>query len=127
MAEMPPMKVRVELSFDGASVAMAKVLGDIGEERVRQDERWGAQNHPDGTGPGLLMPVGGITADLYREAMRDRCDLMHQVAAGTWEHILTEEYAEAMAEDDVARLRKELIQLAAVAVAWVEHIDRRTA
>jgi malonyl CoA-acyl carrier protein transacylase len=45
----------------------------------------------------------------------------------TWEHILTEEHYEAMAEEDPTRLREELIQVAAVAVAWVEAIDRRHA
>jgi hypothetical protein len=34
--------------------------------------------------------------------------------------------AEALAEDDPTLLRAELIQVAAVAVAWVEAIDRRT-
>ncbi len=43
----------------------------------------------------------------------------------TWAHILTEEFYEAMAEEDQARLRAELIQVAAVAVAWIEQIDRR--
>ena len=125
MAEMPPMNVRVQISVDGASVALARVLGDITEERVRQEQKWGQQNHPDGTGPNLLIPIGGVTADLYRESMRDRCDLLHHAGGGTWEQILTEEYAEALAESDPARLRKELIQTAAVVVAWIEHIDRR--
>ena len=36
-----------------------------------------------------------------------------------------EEVAEAFAEADVRRLRAELVQCAAVAVKWVEAIDRR--
>lgn len=102
-------------------------LAEVALEREAQDRKWGEQNHPDGTGPNLLMPNGGITADLYREAMRDRCDQMHRFGAGTWEHILTEEYAEALAESDPDKLRTELLQLAAVAVAWAECIDRRQA
>lgn len=103
------------------------VVNEILRERRAQDQKWGQQNHPDGTGSHLLMPSGGITADLFREAMRDRCDQMHRYGAGTWEQILTEEYAEALAEGDQAALRKELIQVAAVAAAWVECIDRRQA
>ncbi|GGO64207.1 NUDIX hydrolase [Nonomuraea cavernae] len=49
------------------------------------------------------------------------------VAAGrlTWRHILHEEVLEAFAEDEAARLREELIQVAAVAVKWAQALDRR--
>jgi hypothetical protein len=43
----------------------------------------------------------------------------------TWTHILEEEVCEALAETDQERLREELVQVAAVACAWVECIDRR--
>jgi len=43
----------------------------------------------------------------------------------TWEMILLEEVWEALAETDPVKLRAELIQVAAVAVAWVEDIDSR--
>jgi hypothetical protein len=42
----------------------------------------------------------------------------------TWAHILTEEFYEALAEADPEKLREELVQVAAVAVAWVECLDR---
>lgn len=45
----------------------------------------------------------------------------------TWRQIHLEELAEAFAESDLGRLRAELIQGAAVAVAWVESIDRQMA
>ena len=51
-----------------------------------------------------------------------RC--MAQIGQCTWLHILREEVFEAFAEDDPAKLRAELIQVAAVAVQWVEAIDR---
>lgn len=41
--------------------------------------------------------------------------------------MLLEEVAEAFAESDDARLRAELVQVAAVAQAWIESIDRRSA
>ncbi len=40
-------------------------------------------------------------------------------------HILLEEVHEALAEDDPTRLRAELLQVAAVAVCWVEAIEQR--
>ncbi len=42
-----------------------------------------------------------------------------------WKTILLEEVAEAFAENDPATLRRELVQVAAVAAAWIEAIDRR--
>lgn len=54
-------------------------------------------------------------------------DLTNQAAEEgnvTYRDILLEEVFEAMAEEDAAKLRVELVQTAAVAVAWVEKIDR---
>lgn len=85
-----------------------RVSSEVTEERIRQDKKWGEQNHND----------------------------------SRWSHILGEEYGEAMEGVNVLtfdpdtvmwdertstinHLREELIQVAAVAVAWVECIDRR--
>lgn len=94
-----------------------RVLAEVGAERGRQNDLWGEQNHPDGTGL--------EDATLLADAARERCDDAFAGGHGTWNYILTEEFMEARAEVDPARLRKELIQTAAVAVAWVESIDRR--
>lgn len=75
------------------------VLIDVLRERVRQDEKWGEQNHDD-----------------YR-----------------WLAVATEEVgeaAQAMLHDEfggahAGTLRDELVQTAAVIVAWIECIDRR--
>ena len=71
------------------------VIADILKERVRQDKKWGANR---------------VLPDF------------------TWNAILTEEVGEAakeVLEVDVKKLRVELIQVAAVAVAWIESLDRR--
>jgi hypothetical protein len=93
------------------------VLGEIAGERARQDAKWGPQSHPDGTG----RPGDRAWADV----MRDQCDHEHRSGLGTWRTILAEEVFEAFAEADLAKLREELVQVAAVAAAWVEAIDRR--
>ncbi|MEU5939389.1 hypothetical protein ABZ807_09380 [Micromonospora sp. NPDC047548] len=93
------------------------VLEEIRAERQRQDAKWGEQNHPDGTGG----PVMRREAD----EMRARCQFLAGLGAVDWRAILLEEAYEAMAEDDPVKLRAELLQVAAVAVAWVEAIDRR--
>ena len=95
------------------------VLGQVGTERAAQDAKWGPQNHPDGT--------GGRDARDACDAARMLCDLRHREGRGTWSDILREEVCEAFAESDPRKLRAELVQVAAVAVAWVEAIDRRKA
>lgn len=75
-----------------------QVFAAISEERDRQDAKWGVQDHSD---------------------LR-------------WLAILVEELGEAAAEVitkpgySERRLKWELVQVAAVAIAWVESIDRRT-
>ena len=95
------------------------VFGEIFVERERQDRKWGEQNHPDGSG----QYPETIDADVAKMACQDAADGGYL----TWVHILREEVAEAFAETDPVRLRAELLQVAAVAVAWIEAIDRREA
>jgi hypothetical protein len=93
-----------------------RVLGEVEQERARQDLKWGEQNHPNGT---------GADYEELADAARAQCDSAARLGAVTWRHILLEEVCEASAEEDDDNLREELIQVAAVCVAWVEAIDRR--
>lgn len=95
------------------------VLGEVAAERKRQNEKWGEQNHLDGTGQ------DGFKYEAV--AAIDRCEGAFRDARGTWRHILEEEFFEARAAENAETLRQELIQVAAVAVSWVEAIDRRSA
>lgn len=97
----------------------AGVLAEVQAERARQDERWGPQNHPDGTG----YPFSRAAADIARS----NCQAAAEAGEVTWRLISNEEHAEAMAESDPVKLRAELIQDAAVKVAWIAAIDRRLA
>lgn len=75
-------------------MAILSILAQITEERERQDNKWGEQNHSD----------------------------------GDWSLIFNEEYGEAAKarlEEDYRQFRKELVESAAVLVAWIEAIDRR--
>lgn len=97
---------------------LSPVEGAVRREREAQDAKWGEQNHPDGTGLTLL--------DLERaEVARERCKEAAAEGRLTWRDILLEEVAEALAEADPELLRAELVQVAAVAHAWVEALDRR--
>ncbi|MGI5169162.1 hypothetical protein ACQEU3_32915 [Spirillospora sp. CA-253888] len=100
----------------GASDGLSEVLSDIAAERAAQDRLWGVQELPDGSGPAYAARA--------EEAKRD-CAVAWKKGELTWRHVLTEEFYEALAEDDPDRLRAELIQTAAVAVKWVQSLDRR--
>lgn len=95
----------------------APILAEIQAERERQDDRWGEQNHPDGTGMHFLK--GGA------DNARRECQAAFDAGRGTWRHVLYEEVYEALAEKEPAALRAELVQVAAVAAAWIAAIDRR--
>lgn len=94
------------------------VLDEVFAERVRQHDRWGQQDLPDGEGS---PQVDQHTLLLIRAANASA------VADGTltWDLVLLEEVAEALVETDPVKRRAELIQVAAVAASWVEALDRR--
>ncbi|GAA3852046.1 hypothetical protein GCM10023084_02800 [Streptomyces lacrimifluminis] len=101
------------------SVVTDRVLSEVLAERIRQDDRFGEQNHPDGT--------GGVQSRQLRDEAQKTCQAAAERGIVTWLHIADEEHCEALAESDPVRLRAELVQGAAVYVAWIEAIDRRTA
>jgi hypothetical protein len=95
----------------------AAVLAEVQAERERQDAQWGEQNHPDGT--------GGVQSRVLRDEAQQTCQAAAERGTVTWLHIADEEHCEALAESDPVRLRAELVQCAAVYVAWIAAIDRR--
>lgn len=116
------------------------VLDEVAAERERQNAKWGEQNHPNGTGP-QATPLRGILFDgpvipengckKYALGLsylaKGSTDAAAAAGAVTFADILLEEVFEALAEEDPAKLRTELIQVAAVATQWVESIDRAEA
>ena len=107
-------------------MSQGSILAEVAVERGRQERRFGVQNWPDGTGPAVHDPITGLTHGTMATAYRRRCDQRTTLGHLTYRDILQEEVHEALAETDKRRLRAELVQVAAVAVAWVEKIDRET-
>lgn len=95
------------------------IFGEINAERFRQIAKFGKQHREDGTGG----PVMRSEADRMRAA----CDYLARNGGADWRAVLLEEVYEAVAEEDPAKLRAELVQAAAVCTAWIEDIDSRTA
>lgn len=77
------------------------ILNSIVDERVRQDEKWGEQNHSHAFWTAIL-------GEEFGEACQEVCRL-HDIP----------DYS------DTTQLKKELIQVAAVAVAWLEAMERK--
>ena len=80
-----------------------KILAEIQDERSRQDAKWGVQNSHDFEWVSILAEEFGEAAQQANEA-----------------NFTTGRY-----RGDFSNLRYELVQVAAVAVAWIECIDRR--
>ncbi len=101
------------------------ILEEVMLERLNQLAKWGVQNHPD-----LKPEDPGIAFRAQRAILaKEHCE--RHVKAGTlsWHSILKEELAEAVEQaafQNREELRKELIQCAAVCVAWIEDLDRRS-
>lgn len=97
-------------------VQTASVLDEVFREREKQDEKWGTQNH---TIPEYLMILGEEVGEANKEALdvyfrNKKIDEMtvSDIEQGIPQKCKYENY------------RKELIQIAAVAVAMVECFDR---
>ncbi len=100
-----------------ADTTLVDVLAEVAARRENLDHKWRAlRNEQDGTGEHMVK-----MARLAREG----CDEAFNTGRGSWCHVLAEDFAWAMAQAGHGGLRSELINVAAVAVAWIEDLDRR--
>lgn len=114
--------------------AMERALDLVALERHRQYLKWGVQNPP-----GVLPEITGPkdAAEFYEipEAWLAKRRTNQGIANDdyTWADILIEEVSEAVEAAAIyqlgvtangkAELRKELVQVAAVAVQWIEMLE----
>lgn len=96
------------------------ILEEIQEERKRQDDKWGEQNH-------TFTDFSPTTATAVANASRHYCDEQFRNGTGSWQYIIEEELYESLEQaalGNVKEFREELIQTAAVVVAMIECLDR---
>lgn len=108
----------------------AGALMEVSVERGAQDLKWGAQNHPDVAYDAPIEAVAYLLGIPTADTARDNCEATFKAGRPSWSHVLVEEVCEAIeagCESDPTHLREELVQCAAVCVAWIEAIDRRAA
>ena len=86
---------------------------DVVAERQQQTLEHGINKLPDGTQPDLWPILDQIRALV--EAKTERGE-------HTFVEVLAEEFLEVITEADPDRLDRELIQLTAVCVAWLERL-----
>lgn len=113
------------------------IAAEVVNEVTRSIAKHGEQRHlPMGTGPSTrplrtrptiadlnpYLPADGLA---YRATLDTKAHSQNEGGDGTitWWHILREEVFEAAAEDDTAKLRAELVQVAAVALKMIDAID----
>ena len=125
-----------------ASAAMRSALDAVIAERQRQDAKWGVQNHPmvpadvriNARAHNVMPEIFACYALGVQNALlaRDECNREHRAGRGTYTHILVEEVAEfveacVLHGDASDEARAEMVQVAAVALAMLEAIDRKRA
>jgi NTP pyrophosphatase (non-canonical NTP hydrolase) len=105
------------------------VLNAVAQERVRQNELWGEQNHP-------MLDVPFCTGDSWAayQALKESfctkevleaCRKLNDSGRTSWFSILLEEVLEAFEEIDLKKQREEMVQVAAVCVQIIEYLDRQ--
>lgn len=94
----------------------AKIADEMVSERWAQILKWGQQRHPDRAYSRARYYL--TTATILKEFN----DNNEQPG---WDSILLEKIYEALAEEDPAKLREELVQSMAVIAAWIEDVDTR--
>lgn len=106
---------------------MTRVLKDIQEERARQLTKWGIQHRPQLITVPLKDYHHRKAEELLAKAL---CDFAERqgvqpghTGGASWEHIINEELAEACLAQSKDERRAELVQCAAVIVAWIEDLD----
>lgn len=125
-------------------------------ERIAQHRKWGEQNHPNAADLETVREFTGSRASPDADAAaitvlrsygipsaneaRDMCEGAAKGGHVTWLHILLEEVCEAAQvaafadfndhrdgrREQLEELRVELLQVAAVAVAWAEAVARQS-
>lgn len=99
----------------------------VDQEIRRQDEKWG----PDRTHPDLHIDSGlddGSWFHIWKDSSEYKRTTENRAKDGTisWADILVEEVAEALDEPDPQKRIDELVQVAAVALQWVNDLIIRS-
>jgi len=108
-----------ELHFQRVISIQREIEDLIAKERLRQNMKWGEQNHNDYYWMSILLEeVGEASRELIENAVYAYPPVCVSSFPDRVNHIITQNIK-------TDRLEKELVQVAAVAVAWLEAIKCR--
>lgn len=101
---------------------IVSILSAITAERAKQLKRWGVQELPDRVenNDDYTPEEADERARSYKTAATAKPSLV------SWQAVLLEEVYEALAETEPDKIIAELIQVAAVAVSWIENLAPRS-
>lgn len=95
-----------------------RITADVFREIERAEKKHPrTENMPDGTRNGGMNLV-------QRTQATNSCDRATREGRVTFAQVLEEEFWEAICEEDKAKLRAELVQVAAVTIRWLAKLDR---
>jgi len=110
---------------------MSVISLEVQDERCKQLEKWGVQDHPSVFSDAGFCNVGFDNmhmCEAYGLPSEDEAKFQCQTAEDkkelTWAHIAVEEMSEAVNAKTPKLMREELVQLAAVVESWIDSIDR---
>lgn len=109
-------------SIELTPVVVGYTADEVVAEMRRQVAKWGQQNHVSFSPDGVMTKY-----DWWAAKAKAYCDKKAVGGTVSWLDIFLEEVFEAAEEaekGDRAKLRMELVQVAAVATSWIESIDR---
>jgi hypothetical protein len=95
---------------------LSSIFTEILQERKKQDEKWGEQNHE-------MLRCEHVA--VIKESLKHFRFLNDHTQKYDWYTIIQEEIAEAFSETDPEKQRAEMIQVTAVAMQIIEYLDRR--
>lgn len=129
-----PETVRAERHESFPDDHYEQLLTETREELLRAWLKFGQQDRPSFSAPLLTLASEGSCWEPEQrnrfygvpteEAAKRACDERFAKGEGTWADIFVEEMAEAFGAARQNEIRMELIQTAAMALAWVATIDR---
>lgn len=113
------------------------ILREVSAERDQQIAKWGDQRLRNFRSGAFRDPEAPSVRTGTRRAMlglaatteefRTRCEVAEKSGILSFADVLMEEVSEAMDAENEVELRAELIQVAAVAVKWIEALDKQSA
>lgn len=96
-----------------------EIFAEVFAERIRQEQKFPDQHLPSASIQRIVPSA---------DYAKDRTNSAFETGTASWEDVLVEEVCEAVDEaqaGDTAKLRVELIQVAAVAFRWIWEIDQQ--